>query len=181
MPIVYLLGIFNTGLRLPVVWYSICKCFLTLEDLWLPVSYFFYHLICFMSYPYRIFLIDDDEDDGYIFNVALSNLPHNFELMYYQDSEKALATLSDAAFNPPDMLFIDWNMPKVSGNQCLQSIRKLPGYATIPIIICSTSHHVELQKEARQSGASHFLAKPSNIKDLTEKLKDIFIISWENN
>jgi len=134
-----------------------------------------------MSYPNRIFLIDDDEDDGYIFNVALGHLPHHFELLYYQDSEKALATLSDTAFNPPDMLFIDWNMPKLSGNHCLQSIRKLPGYANIPIIICSTSHHVELDKEVRLLGASHFLAKPSTIKDLVEKLKDIFCIRWENN
>ncbi|AEV98185.1 hypothetical protein A4D02_33890 [Niastella koreensis] len=134
-----------------------------------------------MSYPNRIFLIDDDEDDGYIFNVALSSLPHNFELTYYQDSEKALAALSDAAFNPPDMLFIDWNMPKLSGDHCLQSIRRIPGYATIPIIICSTSQHVELQKEARRLGASHFLAKPSTIRDLAEKLKDIFVISWGNN
>ena len=134
-----------------------------------------------MSYPNRIFLIDDDEDDGYIFNIALSHLPHHFELTYYQDSEKALATLSNAAFNPPDMLFIDWNMPKVSGDLCLQSIRKLPGYATVPIVIYSTSHHIELQKEAHRLGASHFLAKPSTIKDLTEKLKDIFVISRENN
>ena len=134
-----------------------------------------------MSYPNRIFLIDDDEDDGYIFNVALSSLPHNFELLYFQDSEKALAALSDTSFNPPDMLFIDWNMPKISGDLCLQSIRKLPGYATIPIIVCSTSHNMELQKEVRRLGASHFLAKPSTIKDLVEKLKDIFFIRWENN
>jgi DNA-binding response OmpR family regulator len=126
-----------------------------------------------MSYPNRIFLIDDDEDDGYIFNVALSSLPHQFELLYYQDSEQALATLSDTAFNPPDMLFIDWNMPKLSGNRCLQSIRKLPGYAAIPIIIYSTSNHSELHTEVRQLGASDFLAKPSTVKELSEKLKAI--------
>lgn len=126
-----------------------------------------------MSSLNRIFLIDDDEDDGYIFNVALSSLPRNFELLYYQDSEQALATLSDSAFNPPDMVFIDWNMPKFNGNDCLQSIRKLPGYATIPIIICSTSNHSELHTEVRQLGASHFLAKPSTVKELTEKLAEI--------
>lgn len=126
-----------------------------------------------MSYPNRIFLIDDDEDDGYIFNVALSHLPRNFELLYYHDSEQALAALSDTTFSPPDMLFIDWNMPKLNGNQCLQSIRKLPGYATVPIIICSTSNHVELHTEVRRLGASHFMAKPSTIKELTEKLSEI--------
>ena len=126
-----------------------------------------------MSYPNRIFLIDDDEDDGYIFNIALSSLPHNFELLYYQDSEQALATLSDTTFSPPDILFIDWNMPKLNGNDCLQSIRKLPGYATIPIIICSTSNHSELRTEVRQLGASHFLAKTSTVKELTDKLAEI--------
>ena len=124
-----------------------------------------------MSFPNRIFLIDDDEDDGYIFNVALSSLTHKVELLYFQDSEQALATLSDTAFSPPDMLFIDWNMPKISGDRCLQSIRKLPGYATLPIIICSTSNHAELHTEVRQLGASHFLVKPSTVKELSEKLK----------
>ncbi|MBO9201923.1 MULTISPECIES: response regulator [Niastella] len=134
-----------------------------------------------MSYPNRIFLIDDDEDDGFVFNEALNSLPHQFELLYYQDSEQALARLSDNAFSPPDIMFIDWNMPKLSGNHCLQSIRKLPGYDAVPIIIYSTSNHEQLQAEARQLGASHFLAKPSTLKELVIKLEAILNKQKGNN
>jgi len=131
-----------------------------------------------MNYPNRIFLIDDDEDDGYIFDMALNGLSSQFELLYYQDSQTALSKLSEKAFPPPDMLFIDWNMPKVDGNQCLQLIRKIPGYATVPIIIYSTSKHEELQAEVLKLGASYFFAKPPTVKDLSEKLKNLLNKEW---
>lgn len=128
----------------------------------------------------RIFLIDNDQDDGYIFEAALNDVPRRHELLYYRDSEQAITRLSDKAFDPPDMLFIDWNMPKMDGNQCLQMIRKMPGYDKVPIIIYSTSSHPQLQAQAQKHGASYFLAKPSSIQELTEKLGVLLDRDWQS-
>ncbi|AEW01088.1 hypothetical protein A4D02_14090 [Niastella koreensis] len=133
-----------------------------------------------MKTPNRILLIDDDEDDGYIFDAALNDVSGRHELLYYRDSEQAISRLSDKAFPPPDMLFIDWNMPKIDGNQCLQIIRKIPGYDKVPIIIYSTSTHQQLQTEAQKHGASYFLAKPPSIQELTEKLGVLLDRDWQS-
>lgn len=133
-----------------------------------------------MNYPSRILLIDDDEDDGYIFDIALNNLSHHFEFLYYQDSSQALSRLCDTSFNPPDFLFIDWNMPKLDGSHCLKVIREIPGYETVPIIIYSTSNYAELDAEVKQLGASCFFAKPASVKDLSDKLETLFSKTCQN-
>ncbi|OQP67684.1 response regulator [Niastella populi] len=89
-------------------------------------------------FPSRIVLIDDDQDDGYIFDLALKHLPWEIQFQHIQDSDRALAILSEKEFTPPDMLFLDWNMPKFDGKQCLLRIRAIPGYDLLPIVICST-------------------------------------------
>ncbi|AEW01089.1 response regulator receiver protein [Niastella koreensis GR20-10] len=128
--------------------------------------------------PSRVILIDDDEDDAYLFRLALESLSQQVELMHINDSELAIKTLSDPTFRPPDFLFLDWNMPKLDGGQCLVLIRSLPGYATVPIVVLSTAEDDEIKSVARELGATYFILKPPNIEELTVKL-DVLFKSYE--
>lgn len=127
-----------------------------------------------MSYPKRVLLIDDDEDDCFIFRSVLNELGSDIEFFYDCDSERALKRLMDIDLPVPDLLFLDWNMPKKNGRDCLIAIRKLPQYEALPIIILSTSTAPRDREEASQSGASFFLSKPSTISELQKLLENIF-------
>src|SRR5688572_25933700 len=92
-----------------------------------------------MEFPKRIFLIDDDDDDREFFGLGLKHFPRPIELHCENSCDLALHKLSDSNLPLPDLIFLDWNMPKTSGEQCLKEIRSIDRYRKIPIIVFTTS------------------------------------------
>jgi CheY-like chemotaxis protein len=127
----------------------------------------------------RVFLIDDDEDDRLFFGIGLSEFDPSIEIVYDKDSENALRRLSEKLQPLPDIVFLDWNMPKLSGRQVLGAIRTNSRYNEIPVIIFTTSSSNVDKDEAKELGASFFLSKPSSLRELKENLHDIFSNVWE--
>lgn len=123
-------------------------------------------------------MIDDDEDDRMFFGIGLTEFDPSIEFLYDKDSEMALRRLTEKLQPVADVVFLDWNMPKLSGRQVLGAIRSNNKYDEIPIIIFTTSSSSQDRDEAEQLGASYFLSKPSSLKELTCYLRDIFSRLW---
>ena len=130
-----------------------------------------------MIYPKRVFLIDDDEDDCFIFGTVLNEFEQRIEFFHDDDSEMALRRITDESLPVPDLLFLDWNMPKRSGKQCLMAIKQFPLYADVPVIVYTTSNAQEDREEALRLGASYFLSKPASIVELRNKLLQVFSLA----
>ncbi|WP_205511515.1 response regulator [Longitalea arenae] len=127
----------------------------------------------------RILLIDDDEDDCFFFSTALEEFDSPVEFFFDRDSEVAIEKLRKDKDAVPDILFLDWNMPRMTGRQCLLAIRRILRYADLPIVIYTTSQTQADQDEAKRLGASYFLTKPATIGQLRKKLKDILSMDWK--
>ena len=127
-----------------------------------------------MNYLKRVFLIDDDEDDRHFFDLGVNELQLKIDLECEQDCESALEKLTDERRTLPEVIFLDWNMPGLSGEQCLKAIRKIRRLDNIPVIVFTTSTAEQDKKNALLLGASAFITKPSNLRDLTILLKGIF-------
>jgi CheY-like chemotaxis protein len=127
-----------------------------------------------MHHSKRVFLIDDDEDDRLFFGMGLNEYDPSIEMLYDRDSETALRRLSGKMQPLPDIVFLDWNMPKLSGRQLLGAIRANRRYEDVPVIIFTTSSSSEDKEEAERLGASYFLSKPSSLYELKRHLEDIF-------
>ncbi|HEU5148257.1 MAG TPA: response regulator, partial [Chryseosolibacter sp.] len=84
------------------------------------------------------FLIDDDEDDRDIFELALQQLGQKFRCVTSESCQDALNSLKNGDIDP-DYIFLDLNMPLVSGRECLGEIRKLPKFESTPVVIYTTS------------------------------------------
>lgn len=123
--------------------------------------------------PEHILLIDDDEDDCLIFQTALSELDTSIKFTYTQNGLSALNNLREEKEHLPDLLLLDWNMPKFNGRDFLLKIREQSDFKTFPIIVISTSKSPHDIKDAIELGASKFLTKPNSIKDLTFMLKQL--------
>jgi CheY-like chemotaxis protein len=74
----------------------------------------------------------------------------------------------------PDIVFLDWNMPKLSGRQILGAIRANGRYDEVPVIIFTTSSSTQDKEEAAELGASLFISKPASLFELKKNLEDIF-------
>lgn len=117
-------------------------------------------------------LVDDDEDDKEIFSLALSEANPSVECHVASDGPEALALLRDGSF-VPDYIFLDLNMPLMSGKECLVEIRKQPHLAHVPVIIFSTSGSERDIVDTKALGASAFITKPPLIAVLAEKLSEV--------
>ena len=116
------------------------------------------------------FLIDDDMDDQEIFCMALQEVDMSVNCLFAKDGIHALETLSDEKFTP-DCIFMDLNMPRMNGDECLVEIKKNPRLQSIPVIMYSTTGDPKVIANSIQLGASDFIVKPPGFKTLTEILR----------
>jgi CheY-like chemotaxis protein len=120
------------------------------------------------------FLIDDDVDDQEIFALALERVNTSIKCTMANDGIEALEKLRGNDTSVPQYIFLDLNMPRVNGKQCLAEIKKDSRLDHIPVIIYSTSSDPRDVDETKQLGATAFITKPSKISDLVKILSDFF-------
>jgi CheY-like chemotaxis protein len=113
----------------------------------------------------HILLCDDDDDDRYLFHKALKNYDPLVDLTFAHDGE-ALMELLMKNQELPDLIFLDLNMPKKNGFECLEEIKKHTVLKSIPVIIMSTTCQEEAVTKTFDLGASLFIIKPVNFHDL---------------
>lgn len=126
-----------------------------------------------MSDTKTVLIVDDDPDDRMIFEEALGDAAPGSICLIANGGEEALRLLRERAANPPDYIFLDLNMPRVSGKQCLTEIRKMDSLRNVPVIIYSTSTLSDDVRETRELGANHFLSKPNHFSALRDALANI--------
>lgn len=131
-----------------------------------------------MSKPKRVMLIDDDEDYCFFFETALESFEPPVSFSYDQDSQAAFNKLKGSKIPIPDVLFLDWNMPKLPGKDFLIGIRRIPEYQKVPIVVYTTSTALSDKIDAENLGATYFLSKQNTVQDLRAKLNDIFSRDW---
>jgi CheY-like chemotaxis protein len=117
---------------------------------------------------YRILLAEDNPGDVLLFREALrvSKLAH--ELVVADDGEKALKLLEKAGsqFPRPDLIVLDVNLPRHSGQEVLRWVRASPPLAGVPVIILTSSASPDDKKTATQLGADLYVQKSSDLDEL---------------
>src|ERR671910_306752 len=98
----------------------------------------------------RVLIIDDDEDDRELFCEAVGYISKDIDCLHATDGENALELLAVGKGKLPDFIFLDLNMPRLNGKECLAEIKKLPRYTNVPVIIYSTSSHQKDIQEIMQ-------------------------------
>ena len=120
------------------------------------------------------FLVDDDEDDHEIFEIALKKTGKNYRLVSARNGADALQKLENEDSFKPDFIFLDLNMPVMNGKACLQEIKQKTRLTAIPVIIYSTSSYAKDIEEVKRLRATHFFTKPSSTNVLTTILLALF-------
>ena len=115
---------------------------------------------------HNLLLADDDIDDCTFFEDALDELPISATLLTVNDGVQLMNFLSEKADNLPDVLFLDLNMPRKSGFECLSEIKSIDIFKDLPIVIFSTSLNMEVADLLYQKGAHYYIRKPGDYDKL---------------
>ena len=120
----------------------------------------------------RILLVDDDLDDRELFVEAFSALGGTAKVETLEASEYLLDHL-DNAETLPDYIFLDLNMPRKSGKECLKEIQHNYRLKEIRVVIYSTSINPRDVAETYQDGAYCFIQKPNSFSELKRLLQKV--------
>lgn len=115
-------------------------------------------------------LIDDHADDRDLFRAALRALNASIGLVTADSGIQALEKINSNVHFLPDYIFLDMNMPYMSGKECLIALRGIERLKDVSIIIYSSIQYFE---ELENFGASGFIAKGNSIENLTKALLGI--------
>ncbi|GEO08252.1 response regulator [Segetibacter aerophilus] len=132
-----------------------------------------------MSEVKRCLIIDDDPDDQEIFMMCVKNLDNSIDCKTSGDGVEAIALLGSDGEVAPDYIFIDVNMPRMNGIECLTEIRKIEKLNDTRIFMYSTTAEEKRVNESKKLGAEDFIVKPIRMSELKEKLRHIFQSSVE--
>jgi len=128
-----------------------------------------------------IYLADDDADDRDMFADAMIEIHTDVILKQAEDGIyllDSLVTLSNAEL--PEFIFLDINMPRKSGFECLEEIRKHENLKELNVIMFSTSNDPATIQKAFQMGATFYAVKPTSytkLKSLLEEILSMTIVS----
>ena len=119
-----------------------------------------------MTKRVRIFLVEDHAPDVYLLQKALRDSQVEFDLIRFEDGEQALYELRNQgpdAIEPPDLVILDLNVPRIDGMDVLRTIRKDPALAKLPVAILTSSLVPKDRMDAMASGADRFITKPVDL------------------
>jgi response regulator RpfG family c-di-GMP phosphodiesterase len=127
-----------------------------------------------VSTPTRCFLIDDDLDDQEIFFMALQQFDESIQCDFANDAATGIENLKADGVNVPHCIFIDMNMPRMDGVECLERIKKMDHVRNIPVCMFSTSADPVSVARTKELGAIDFIVKPADISVLSEMIGQFF-------
>lgn len=127
----------------------------------------------------NITLADDDEDDRLFFTDAFDELKINTRVNTFKDGVELMNYLNNMDSVLPNILFLDINMPKKNGVECLLEIKKNERFRDIAIAIYSTSSSEEHIEETFVNGANIYIKKPNDFQTLKKILSDVVTLNWQ--
>lgn len=125
----------------------------------------------------RILLVEDNPSDVELVRTAFAELGISADYTIFRDGDEAIAgiRLMAAEGRLPHVVLLDLNLPRTSGHQVLTSLRALPAFAAVPVVVLSTSNHPVDRSRCLASGADDYQVKPPRFDELltlVERLRD---------
>lgn len=94
-------------------------------------------------------------------------LDRRFKVLVADNAVEALAIIYSEAISA---LLLDISMPGIDGFELCRTVRRLPGFQKLPIIMITSRRSAADREEAKQAGASGYMTKPFDAQELQTAL-----------
>ncbi len=126
--------------------------------------------------PFHLLVVDDEADNRAVLRGLLTQL--GFRVSEAKSGEDCLSLLQSGAAPPPELILMDLRMPDRDGLETTRALRRIPGLATLPIVIVSAAASPRDQAEALAAGCDAFVAKPIARQTLIGVIADLLPLTW---
>jgi DNA-binding response OmpR family regulator len=120
----------------------------------------------------KILLIEDDNDDIELLQNALQDNGVTNQMYVIKDGGLVAGYL-ETTQEVPDIIVMDFNLPKVHGRDILKHIKQIDSFQNIPLIILTTSSSQDDIAYSYKEGANKYLIKPTTIQGINNVIEVI--------
>lgn len=124
----------------------------------------------------HVLLAEDDPDDIDLFREALADNNVASSITLITRGDEVIPYLKDCILLP-DIIVLDLNLPKLSGQQILRQIRTLDFFKEIPVLILTTSNSKSDYETCMSAGANKFITKPTSNEGFSEMTEALLAIT----
>lgn len=116
-----------------------------------------------------VLLVDDDEDDLDMLQMAFQSVNFDHSLVEAHDGEDAFSMLKKMKGdgNLPCLIVLDINMPRMDGRLAFKKLQADAEYSQIPVVIFSTSRSLLDRTFFQKNNAAYFV-KPVDFNEFIE-------------
>lgn len=114
----------------------------------------------------RILVVDDEEDFRIIIRDVLSSA--GMEVVTACDGQEGLASVRT---QKPDIILVDWMMPRMDGEQFCRALRQREDLRRIPVIMLTVRRTADEELEALHFGVDDFIIKPFKAEELLARVR----------
>ncbi|NDF11954.1 MAG: response regulator [Proteobacteria bacterium] len=126
-----------------------------------------------MPKPFRLLMIDDNENDAEMATRALRDYTIPCELVYAREGASALERLNTPGEPVPSLILLDLSMPKMDGLEFLEQVKANPRLRPIPVVMFTSSESPAQIRQCYARYASCYIVKPFDGKEFTKVLRDL--------
>jgi len=127
-----------------------------------------------------LLLVEDNPADIKITQRAFQESQLPVELVVVRDGQEAVDYLlrqgryaDDEDWRPPELILLDLNLPRLTGQQVLERIRGSDVLRTIPVVVLTTSRRDEEVRGVYAAGANTYIQKPQEFRRFVDVLRAI--------
>lgn len=125
-----------------------------------------------------VYLVDDDADDRMFFKDAFQETFQKPKVITFNCAVRFLEEIQKKLEDLPQIIFLDLNMPKLSGLDCLRQLKVISRIKGIPVAIYTTSNAVKYINDSYKDGATKFVNKPNDFNEIVKTMNVILTMNW---
>jgi len=117
-----------------------------------------------------VMIVDDSASIRQVVNLTLRKV--GYDVIEAVDGQDALKKLANVKVN---LLICDVNMPNMDGISLVRSLKAMPDYKYVPVIMLTTESQEAKKQEGRAAGARAWVVKPFKPEQMLEAVSKLII------
>jgi CheY-like chemotaxis protein len=128
--------------------------------------------------PVRVVVVEDNPNDQELLQRQLHKTALGNHVRFFSDPRKALSLLREPGSAPLReglvAMFLDVNLPYMSGIELLRRVREIEGLTDLPVIVMTTNARPDTLAACKELNVAYVAEKPVTVTQFSKVLADLF-------